>query len=154
MLGEHCNLQQLSKQREVPLTLNATIASSLGMWCRLGFDGLLVSSRYVLLIRFLYRSLRGHGFCGTCDDLSISEKSLDKPVLLVVARGSLVCAANADVIVTSIAYATVPMCVGNGAIAFVAPDDEVGLNVDRRCLALGYILLLQFGHLLQTMISV
>ena len=119
------------KGRAKLLTLDTLVASSTHVrsWrCHLRLAAGAEGARNLFLFVGLHCGLRSNGLGLAIDDLAIFNRSLNKPMLLVVAEIATVSAVLAKVKIAIITDTAVPVCVGYSTITVVAANCEVGTS--------------------------
>lgn len=83
-------------------------------------------TRYVLLLFRLDHNFRGNGLGRAIDDFTVFNGPLNEPVLLVIARKSMLDTDLTEIKISIITNAAMPVSVGNGSITIIAAYREVG----------------------------
>lgn len=95
------------------------------------------STRNLFLLLGIGRFLWADGFSRARNDFAILYRALDQPMILIGAKDTLINTVSAEIKVSHIADAAVPMNIWDGLVAVVAADSEVGSRrraTLRRCM--------------------
>lgn len=133
-LGEREHVDDgLHLDLDLGLLLDLLLVSFLGLFLglfldfNLGFNLLLLRSLDSgLRLGLLLVGLGSNSLGGALDELAIASGSLDQPVITAVAGNTFIDTSLAEIKVAVVAGGTVIVHVGNGPLAVVTADGEVG----------------------------